>query len=155
MDVTLRKSKSEDWKIIQQLNAEVYENSIKFDPYIIPNDPFTKESEVDYQQSVSDPTKFCMIAEIAGKPVGYLFGGEHNYSYRSNRRGEIFHMGISPLYRSHGIGTILIAKFKKWCSEQKLTHIGVNTYFNDLKGRNFYEKQGLKPIDVTLGGPID
>lgn len=154
MNINIRRSTKDDWQIVQKLNAEVYKNSEQFDQYLRPDDCYTKESEDDYKKSVTDESKFCMIAEVDGQPAGYIFGGENNYPYRSNKRGEIFHMGTSPAYRSHGIGSILVGEFKKWCKEKGLTHIATSAYFNDPKARNFYEKQGMTPIDVGYEGPI-
>lgn len=155
MDVKIRKSTADDWQTIQRLNAEVYENSYQFDSYLIPNDPYSKSSEDDYKNTVTDPEKFCMISEINDEPVGYLVGGENNLSWRTNRRGEIFHMGVSPKFRSHGIGALLVRKFKNWCLEKGITHLAATTYFSDAKARNFYEKQGMIPIDVSLEGIIE
>lgn len=155
MKINLRKSIKDDWQIIQKLNAEVYNNSIQFDPYLKLEDPFTKESEEDYKKTATDINKFCMIAEIDNEPAGYLVGGENNYSYRNNKRGEIFHMGTSPEFRSHGIGSMLVNEFKKWCRERGLTHIATSTYFNDPKARNFYERQGMTPIDIGYEGLVN
>lgn len=155
MPIIYRKSIAEDWKIIKKLNAEVFEHCKQFDAYLDLRDPYTKESEEDYKQTVIDPEKFCMIAERDEKAVGYLAGGENNFSYRNNRRGEIFHMGVSPDARSMGIGSHLVEEFKKWCQEKGLTHIAVNAYFDDEEVRAFYERQGMKPIDITLEGKIN
>ena len=64
-------------------------------------------------------------------------------------------MGVSPDYRSHGIGSMLVDAFKKWCRDRGLTHIAATTYFADTKARNFYQKQGMSPIDISLEGPIN
>ncbi len=155
MTVTYRKSEQSDWKIVQKLNSEVFEHCGQFDLYLDQNDPYKHESEENYQQLVIDPDKFCVIAELDGKPVGYLAGGESNFPYRNNRRGEILHMGVSPSARSMGIGSHLVSEFKTWCKEKGLTHIAVNAYFSDDDVRNFYEKQGMKPIDITFEGPLN
>lgn len=154
MKVSLRKSTKDDWQIIQRLNLEVYENSYQFDDYMNPEDPNSKESSMGFQDDVINPNKFCMIAEIDNEPAGYLVGGENNLSWRTNRRGEIFHMGVSPKYRSRGLGSMLVEEFKKWCLNRGLTHLAATTYYNDTKARNFYEKQGMKPIDISLEGQI-
>ena len=72
MNINIRQSTKDDWQIIQKLNAEVYENSFQFDPYLKPDDCYTKECEEDYKKSVIDKSKFCMIAEVDGVPAGYL-----------------------------------------------------------------------------------
>mgnify|MGYP001592910511 CR=1 FL=1 len=154
MEIKLRKSRPNDWPIIQKLNLEVYINSYQFDPYMNPDDPDSEESTKGFQNDVNNPHKFCVIAEIGEEAVGYLVGGENNLSWRTNRRGEIYHMGVSPQHRSHGIGSLLVADFKKWCLEKGMTHIAATTYFKDSKARNFYEKQGMSPIDISLEGPI-
>ena len=154
MNIVLRKSEAKDWQTIQKLNSEVYENSFQFDKYLKQNDPFTIESESDYKKTVVDIDKFCMIAEVDGVPAGYLVGGENNYPYRTNRRGEIFHTGSSPNFRSLGIGTLLVSEFKNWCKQRGITHIATSAYYNDPKARHFYEKQGMHPLDVTLEGII-
>ncbi len=154
MEVKIRKSVSADWSIIQKLNFEVYVNSYQFDKFMDPDDPHSKTSKKEFQDDVVNPNKFCMIVEIDGKAVGYLVGLESNLPWRTNRRGEINHMGVSPSYRSHGIGTMLVDEFKKWCLEKGITHFAATTYFDDKKVRVFYEKQGLTPIDITLEGAI-
>lgn len=152
---TIRVAQEDDWQTIQALNAEVFANSLQWDPFLNVDDPYSPESVEGYKKAVTDENTFCMIAEIDGKPVGYLVGSASNYSYRTNKRGEINHMGVSPEYRSHGFGSKLINEFKHWCKERGITHIAANTYFMDEQARHFYEKNGLKPIDVTLEGPIE
>lgn len=154
MEVKIHKSTADEWSVIQKLNAEVYENSSQFDPYLIKDDPYSQSSQEDYKKTVIDPNKFYMIAEIDGIPVGYLVGGENNFAYRNNKRGEIFHMGSSPKFRSLGIGTMLVNEFKKWCKHRGLTHIATSAYYNDPKARHFYEKQGMIPLDIGYEGII-
>ena len=155
MEVKIRKSTKDDWQIVQKLNFELYKNSYQFDKYMDPDDPHSDKSTKEFQDDVINPNKFCMIAEIDGKSIGYLVGSENNLPWRTNRRGEINHMGVSAEYRSHGIGTMLVNEFKKWCLKKGMTHIAATTYFADNQARHFYEKQGMKPIDISLEGPIN
>lgn len=155
MNIVLRRSEAKDWETIQRLNQEVIENSFQYDEYLNVRDGYTEESTVDYQQTVVDPSKFCLIAEDDGVPVGYIVGGENNHSWRLNKRGEIYHMGVSPAHRGQGIGKQLVDSFKVWCKQRSITHISATTYFNDDKARKFYEKQGMTPIDISLEGEIN
>jgi GNAT superfamily N-acetyltransferase len=153
-EITIRRSTTSDWDIIQKLNFELYENSYQYDDFMDPNDPMTEKSTKEFHDDVANPTKFCAIAEVDKSPVGYLVGGENNYSWRTNKRGEIFHMAVSAPYRSLGIGSKLVTEFKIWCLSKGLTHVAATAYAKDQKAQNFYQKQGLTPIDVTLEGPI-
>jgi len=63
-------------------------------------------------------------------------------------------MGVLERYRGKRIGTFLVNEFKKWCQKKGITHLKVSTYFDHQKAINFYKKQGLKPIDITLEGEI-
>lgn len=154
MDIKIRQSTKDDWKHVQRLNIEVYENSFQFDSHMDHQDPYSESSIKEYQDDVINPNKFCVLAEVDGNPVGYLVGSENNLPWRTNKRGEIHHMGVSPAYRSHGIGSMLVKEFKSWCLSRGITHLAATAYFADSKAREFYERQGLSPIDVSLEGEI-
>ncbi|PIP87875.1 hypothetical protein COW80_03435 [Candidatus Beckwithbacteria bacterium CG22_combo_CG10-13_8_21_14_all_01_47_9] len=154
MAVKIRTTNKNDWKAIQKLNHEVYLASVEFDPYLKLNNPFISESVKYYKSVVTDPKFCCLVAGEAGKAIGYLTGTENNYSYRSNRVGEITDMGVSQEYRSKGVGSMLVDKFKQWCRQHELTHIKANAYYFNHKAIKFYEKQGMKPIDITLEGDV-
>jgi GNAT superfamily N-acetyltransferase len=155
MNIIIKRAKIEDLAIIQKLNNEVFVASQKYDCYLNMKWPFEKEG-IKYFTNAIKGRKYCvLIAWLDDKPVGYLIGVERNYSYRVNRVAEIDNMGVTEDYRGKGIGTLLVNEFKKWCQKRGITHIKVNTYFNYQKAINFYKKQGLKPIDVTLEGEIN
>lgn len=154
MNIVLRRSKKVDWQTLKKIHLELYSNSFQFDKYMDPNDPHSPKSTKEFKDDVSNPDKFCVFAMLDGEAIGYLVGGENNYSWRTNRRGEIYHMAVSPVHRSHGVGTILVNEFKKWCLGKGLTHIAATAYFADAKARAFYERQGMVSIDTTLEGPI-
>lgn len=154
MKLTIRKTKPSDWKIIQHLNNKVFENGAQYDDQLNLKWPFSKQGIAYYKKVVKDPKYFCRIAEINGKPVSYIVGMENNFSYRNNKVGEIDNMGTLPDFRSQGIGTKLVKKFKAWCTKQGVTHIKVCTYFQSKRAINFYKKHDLLPIDITLEGRI-
>lgn len=154
MNLKIRKAQPKDWKIIQKLNSEVFTHSAQFDKHLNLKWPSSKIGINYYKKITSDKDYCCLIAEIKGKPVAYLAGLQKNYDYRTNKVGEIDNMGTSPRFRSQGIGTQLVQEFKKWCKKQNLTHIYVCTYCHSKHAINFYKKQGLQPINISLEGEI-
>lgn len=154
MDIKIRKAKTSDWQIIQKLNAEVFEASTPFDPHLDNEWPHSPDGVGYFRQALADPGNCCLIASDNDKPIGYLIGKERNYAYRTNRSAEIDNMGVSPAFRSRGIGTLLVNRFKTWAKKRRITHLRVNTYFHSSRARTFYEKQGLQNIDLTLEGKI-
>lgn len=155
MKVVIRKAKPEDWETIQRLNNEVFEVSRPYDKRLNMKWPYSKEG-IKYYKKVTKSKKYCCImAEIDHKPIGYLVGLEKNYSYRLNKTAEIDNMGVTPKYRTSGVGSKLVTEFKKWCKKKGLRHIKVSTYYYYKKVINFYRKQKMVPIDITLEGSLE
>lgn len=59
-------------------------------------------------------------------------------------------MGVIPIYRSKGVGSLLMAEAKKWAKENKYQKLFVNSYFKNEKAIHFYQKCGFIPIDLSL-----
>lgn len=154
MDIHIRPTVSIDWSTIQKLNNEVFEENAKYDRYLNRQWPKSKEG-VAYYKKVTRDTKFCsLIAEVDGTAVGYLVGTERKIDYRTIRTVEIHDMGVSPAYRSKGIGKKLIDAFKDWARKNGYQSIYVNSYFGNDRAVNFYKKQGFAPIDICLEASV-
>src|SRR4030042_336192 len=147
MKVRIRKAKPEDWKIIQKLNYEVDKEIWKYDAHFNINHPY--DTNQYYKDVVSKNEFFTLIAEVNGKPIAYFIGKENNLSYRTNKVGEIDNIGTLEKYRSLGIGTQLVNRFKAWCIKKGLTHIAAYTYVESKRAIAFYERMGMKSIYVT------
>ncbi len=91
-----------------------------------------------------------IIAELEGKPVGYLAGTKKEFDYRNVKIAELSNMGVSPKYRSQGIGSLLVQEFKAWSRRNGFQTIYVNAYFHNLKAIDFYKRLGFSPIDLSL-----
>lgn len=154
MKPSFKKSTPDDWQIIQKLNHEVFKDNAKYDQYEDMKWPYSKHG-IKYFKKVTSSNKYCcLIVYDNNKPIGYLAGVEKKFGYRTNKVAEIENMGITPSYRSKGIGTKLVSQFRNWCKQQKLTHIYVNSYYKNTKAVNFYKNQGLKPLDISLEGKV-
>jgi ribosomal protein S18 acetylase RimI-like enzyme len=87
-----------------------------------------------------DPDLF-LVAEIDGKIVGTVLGGF------DGRRGMMYHLAVSPGYRQHGLGDILVANL-----EQRLREKGCIRYYllvtkDNAEAIRFYEARGFERMD--------
>lgn len=154
MKITIRKATAKDIVIVRELNNEVFIDNAKYDPFLDTGWPFSKLGNAYYRHALSDKKCYCFIAETEEKPVGYLIGKERGYPYRKGKTAEIDNMGVSPEYRSRGIGTKLFEALKAWCKEHGFQRIYVNVYHGNEQAIKFYQKQGLGFIDISLEGEV-
>lgn len=150
MDITIRTAKPEDWKIIQKLNNEVFEDNKSYDPHLDERWAMS-DTGINYFKKVLTSTDHCcIIAEINHQPVGYLTGGPKELDYRTVKMAEIHNTGVTPAYRSKGIGSMLVSYFRQWSKDHGYQTVYVNSYFKNEKAIAFYKKQGMSPIDISL-----
>ncbi len=154
MDINIRKATRGDWKLVQSLNAEVFDDNSKYDDALDPNWTVSKKGIAYFKKVTSSPKYYCSIAEIEGNPVGYLIGMDRVYSYRKVRLSEIDTIGVSPEFRSKGIGAELIRAYRAWAKEHGFDRIYVNAYYLNDKAIAFYKRQGLSPIDISFEGRV-
>lgn len=152
MEITARVGTPKDFQTIQRLNNEVFVDNATYDDYLNLEWPHSEQGEEYYRNALSDSRFHCLIAEADGKPVGYLIGKMGGHSYRKGKVAEIDNMGVTPSFRSKGIGSRLIQEFKRWCKQEGIERIYVNVYSTNTRAISFYERHGLTRIDVSLEG---
>jgi putative acetyltransferase len=59
-------------------------------------------------------------------------------------------MGVAPEFRSQGVGAQLVKRCIEIAKENGYQKVYVNSYSDNIKAVSFYEKCGLKKIDVSL-----
>lgn len=91
-----------------------------------------------------------MVVEEKGRLVGYLAATPRKFGSRKSKYIEIDNMGVSPDFRSKGVGSLLIAKLREWVKKNGYDRIYVNSYFKNLKAISFYKNSGFSEIDVSL-----
>lgn len=150
MEVTIRKATVDDWKTIQKLNNEVFEDNILYDKHLYEGWAMSDTGVKYFQKTLAASDHCCIIAEVDHQPVGYLIGGPKELDYRTVTMAEIHNTGVTPIHRSKGIGSKLIRYFRDWCKDQGYQKMYVNSYFANDKAVAFYKKQGMSPIDISL-----
>ncbi len=149
-DISVRIAEKKDWKIVQRLNAEVFEDNATYDDDLDLDFPYSRVGEEYYQAAVSSPDHVCFLAEIKGEVVGYLAAEEQKIDYRKSRYVELANMGVSPQFRSQGIGEQLIQALLDWAKDHGYDRIFVSAYASNTKAIVFYQKNGFREIGVEL-----
>ena len=150
MNIQIRKATKDDWQVIQKLNNEVFEDNAAYDTYLHLRYPFSKEGIDHYKKLVTSPDYCTFIAFVDGLAVGHISGGPRVITYRNVKIAEIIEFGVSPKYRSKGIGVKLFEELRAWCKRLGYQTMMVNSYFTNDKAIAFYKRQGLVPIDIDL-----
>lgn len=154
MNITIRKAKPDEWKILQRLNNEVFIDNAPYDTYLNLEYPFSPEGISYYKKTVSSRKNYCIFAMVNREAVGYLVGHLKQIAYRTVKTAEITELGVSPNYQSQGIGAQLVSAFRAWAKEKNCQTLFVQSYFSNERAIQFYKKQKLFPIDISLEGNI-
>lgn len=150
MDIKIRTTKSDDWKLIQKLNNQVFLSDKENDDDLNLDWPFSKKGINYYKKLASGKYGKCFIAYLGKNPVGYVALVIKDFGYRKSRYVEIENIGVEPQYRSQGIGKLLIEATVKWAKEQKATKLFVSAYWNNKKAIHFYKENGFYESGVEL-----
>lgn len=146
----IRFAGKDEVRVLQNLNDEVFVDNHKYDPDLKLDWAQSETGEKYFTEVLNNPEAICLIAEEGGKPVGYLAATPKDFGYRLSKYIEIENMGVSPNSRSKGIGAQLVKKCLELAKKSGYQRIYVNSYFENTKAIAFYEKCGLKKIDVSL-----
>jgi ribosomal protein S18 acetylase RimI-like enzyme len=126
MTVTIHTAKKEDWQTIQKLNNQVFINDQKSDPDLNMDWPFSKKGIEYYKKLASGEHGRCFIAYLNNEAVGYVALSKKDFGYRKSKYVEIENIGVSPEYRSKGVGKMLLQKATEWAKKQKATKLYVS-----------------------------
>ncbi len=148
--MTIRVARKDEVRVLQDLNDDVFVDNHKYDPDLKKDWAQSEAGREYFTGALNNPEAVCLVAEENGKQVGYLVAAPKNFGYRLSKYIEIENMGVSPDFRSKGIGVQLVDKCLELAKKKGYQKVYVNAYFENTKAIAFYEKCGLKKIDVSL-----
>lgn len=148
--MTIRFAEKNEVTTLQNLNDEVFIDNAKYDTDLKLDWAQSEEGKTYFTEIVNNPNSICLIAEEDTKPVGYLVAKPKHFGYRLSKYVEIENMGVSPDYRSKGIGVKLIDECAKVAKERGFAKVYVCAYSQNTNAVRFYEKCGFTKIDISL-----
>lgn len=149
-EIIIKNVVSKDWKVLQKLNSEVFISDSANDIDLNIEWPFTNDGVQYYKDLADRKIGNCVIAWSGNEPCGYVAMSIKDFGYRKSKYVEVDNMGVSPQFRSRGIGHLLIEAVKKWAVSQGATKLYVSAYFNNISGIKFYKREGFNEIGLEL-----
>ncbi len=105
-------------------------------------DPWSQKSILE---TISNPQTICLLAEKAGKIIGYLF------AYIAADEAEIARIAVVREQRRHGAGGSLMQSLEKFCKSRQIRRLLLDVRESNQEARAFYEKNGFQKDGIRRG----
>jgi ribosomal protein S18 acetylase RimI-like enzyme len=86
----------------------------------------------------------CAGGEIVGTVIGTFDG----------RRGHLYHLGVLPAYRCHGIGRRLVAEVAERLAVLGCSRLNLSVRHDNVAAVKFYETLGFETTGLQMGKEI-
>ena len=100
-----------------------------------------------YIEWMTQPDSFAFVAELDGKPVGYVLGfvQEPSEMWDTGRIGHIDSFLVTPEARGKGVGSLLLEKVYDHLGRIGVRTVGLDVVSRNEGARRFYEREGFVP----------
>ena len=151
MSVTIREATAAD------VDGLVASNSALFAADAAVRDPLRNPGWPDAHaaghvaETLANPDMLVLVAGHDGAVIGHLTGAFLPASVMwTAPRAELFSMHVMAPWRSQGIGTQLVDRFKAWAHDRGVAQLRVSAYTANEAALRFYRRHGFSPLDTTL-----
>jgi GNAT superfamily N-acetyltransferase len=105
-----------------------------------------------YGKHLANPASHCLLAELAGQAVGYLFGYVDTAvpTLRPVKMAELESMYVRPEHRGRQVGERLVTAFLNWCRAQGARRVVVTAFAANSGAIRFYERLGFEAKSAIL-----
>ena len=148
--IQIRVCNKDEVSDLQKLNNEVFIDNAQYDSDLELGWALSDSGKKYFTQLLNNEENICLIAESDGEKVGYLVTRPKHSNTRKSRYCEIENMGVSPVYRSQGIGSLLLIKCFEVAKANGFEKVFVTSYFGNTQAIDFYKKHNFKEIDMSL-----
>jgi len=96
--------------------------------------------------------KLCVVAEIAGQPVGFLMASIEKRPgvFMEREYGHISDVYVQEPQRGKGVGKALVAEGLAWFGEKRVGRVRLQTDARNTLGFEFWKKLGFHTTVFTM-----
>ncbi len=159
---TLRYANSvEDLDAVEPLWNALQEHHARITPSLGPRTPARATGDAwrmrrsKYVRWLADSETFFVIAESAGRPVGYAFvtvGPGYASWATGERAAELETLSVLPDQRGDGVGAALVEAVWSRLEGIGVDEMAITTTRTNVDAHRFYERQGFEPGFVVFYG---
>lgn len=148
--VTVRTASLNDVSLLAELSATTFRCTFAPD-----NSPEDMEayladnfSEEKLEQELSDPLATFIIAELAGKPLGYakLHAGAPDASVTGPKPMELVRLYVLPESIGHGLGAQLMKECLSITTSRGFETLWLGVWEHNERAIQFYRKRGFEEV---------
>jgi GNAT superfamily N-acetyltransferase len=150
MNILIRQATIDDVQTLLDINFSSFEANATYDPYIDMNWTHTDNAKKYFQKAITAEGYYAIVAFADDTPVGFLFLGPKQLTYRTVKMIELDILAVLPRYRSQGVGKMLVDEAKRWAKSKGYQTIYASSYYMNTRSHRFYEREGFSLIDVGL-----
>jgi GNAT superfamily N-acetyltransferase len=150
MRIKIRQSRPADRKAIHAMLREFMEYFAEIDAAAAAEDPYPDRAlgKAAGLGFVRDPLGAALIAEAAGRPVGYL--AYHFGIWEIHPALFVAGLFVRKSARGHGVGRALMVEAERLAAARGATHITWMVWRKNAPAIGFYEHLGAETYDVNM-----
>jgi ribosomal protein S18 acetylase RimI-like enzyme len=122
--------------------------------------PGVKRSRLSYRKAMTydeiavtnpgGPADLSLVAEVEGKPVGFIWSGLAYVGIPVDEVGLIYMLIVDPDYQKQGIAAKLVEALMKRCREKKVHTVRAVLDEREWELQNYFQKLGFKRSELTI-----
>jgi GNAT superfamily N-acetyltransferase len=144
------------WASMSEHHAEVAPHLQQIAPLRTPAESWALRRAL-YEQWLADPGAFVLIAQDAGRPVGYalvhLRGPEETWA-TGDRIATLESLAVLPSHRGEGVGGALFERFYEELRRAGIREFELAAITTNTDAHRFYERRGLVPFVLAYLGTV-
>ncbi len=154
MEVIVRLAVAGDIAELATLNRIIQDDHVKSESDYFNADWQAELVEKFFSNLLVSDKNTILIAELAGRPVGYLWFEVQerpgNLFKLALRRIYIHHVGVDEGSQGRGVGATLVRAAEAEAEMRGIVHIAVDTWAFNANAQAFFQRLGFDPFNIAM-----